>query len=230
MKLLLTAVIIVLMNIGTIHAQVEDDAAADSAPDAAVQQPAQEPMVAQPEKPTIPAKTTGPLTPEAAAEKLGIDASQNADVLEQIKRDAAQRAAISHATPEQPANNTAPPNITYDRTQRFNRPLDRVVEYRNAQNVVINDVDYNSLPASVRTDIQEVVGTCPESVAQLSDLKSYSYVSDLQRSRGLSPNYFIDFSKLVSKKQSSCAAMPPCNADGCMFMTFNTIGYNNWKK
>ena len=227
MKLFLAALLVVFMSVGVLHANVEGNAAQnapaqpavqvedEATPDAASETPAQ----AEPKKP--------PTVDEAIA-KLSGELSQNPEIIEEIKRDAAKRSAKpTVAESQQPADRLQAPNITYNRTQRFNRPMDRIIEFRNAQNVATNEVQFNNLPEPIRSELQSMLGACAQDT---SDVTFYSYVSDLQRTRGLSPNYFIDFSKLKSKKFDACAAAAPCDAEGCLFISFNTIGYGHWKK
>jgi len=244
MKLLLVATLVVSMSVGTLHANVEDTAAPEVVAEPPVQTqtdtapatPAQPPVQAADAEAPVDAdaqqqEPKKPRTLEEALSKLSPEQLQNAELVEEIKRDAAKRAAIPVIDPsQQPADRLGAPNIAYDRTQRFIRPMDRIVEFRNAQNVVTNEVHYNSLPESIRLELQGILGACPQNTKNIADLKSYSYVSDLQRTRGLSPNYFIDFSKLKSNNSEACAATAPCNDEGCLFISFNTIGYRQWKK
>ncbi|NDE91363.1 MAG: hypothetical protein EB059_09570 [Alphaproteobacteria bacterium] len=127
------------------------------------------------------------------------------------------------------ARNSPDGPIAYDRWQRFNRPIDTVVEYRHAQNVVMLDVPYNDLPETIRADLEQTLAACPEAKDDLGYIKAYSYVSDGIRSKNLSPNYFLDFSEFASKPTARCSAVPLCTDDGCLLTAYHAYGYKEWR-
>ncbi len=122
----------------------------------------------------------------------------------------------------------APKPIRFSYENRFGRPADPVIGRRNAQNVVLNEVSYDDLPAPVRADIEGSVRNCPVN-GKLGEVKAYSYVSDLIRGRGLSPNYLVDLSALGPNPES-CGAGLGCNDSGCLLVAYHSYGYEQWKR
>lgn len=130
------------------------------------------------------------------------------------------------AQKEEPVNEASTVR-TFDRLKRFAKPIDPIIEYRNAQNVVLLDVPLHELPEAIRNDLQQTFSACPN-IISTGGIKAFSYVADTLRARGLSANYLIDFTKLVGKK--SCAANETCGEDGCQLISYNSTGFNKWRK
>lgn len=125
---------------------------------------------------------------------------------------------------------TPPKPMRFNPDNRFSKPADPVVMFRDAENVVLLDLGVSDLPEFIQGEIQGMLASCPAGKKGTSGIKVYSYVSDLIRSRGLSPNYVVDFSGFASNAQSSCASNSLCNEDGCLLVTYNSFGYNQWKR
>lgn len=231
MKLFLYSLLALMLHIGALSAQDAEPSPQDETQIQQGDAPVNQDQAAESTKDTKDIAKDAAVTPEKPLKKT-VDPELRQKLLEEHKKEQAERAPTpTPAQAKQDAQHIEPPPvIKYNRTQRFSRPIDPVTEYRNAQNVTFLNVSFNDLPEIMRADIGDMLGTCQESMDDYALIKAYSYVSDLIRSRGLSPNYIIDFSKFTGKPKSSCAKIPPCDEDGCMFMSYNTVGYEHWKK
>ena len=127
-----------------------------------------------------------------------------------------------------PGSTAAQTPIQYSRLQRFERPFDPVIGYRNAENVVTQSLNEQDLPEFIQNDIENSLKACPGGAASTSDIKVFSYVSDWLRSRGLSPNYVVDFAGLSPNPQ--CQTPLDCNEDGCMVLAYTSSAYNQWHR
>jgi hypothetical protein len=157
-------------------------------------------------------------------------ADQNAAQQSQSAESEAVKVTPSAAPNQQQAvpGYVPPKPVHYSRTGRLERPVDPIIGYRNAENVVFLDISYGDLPAFIRSDIESTLNSCPDAAKSTSGIKVYSYVSDWIRARGLSQNYVLDFSGLASGAPSSCSLA--CNEDGCVLVTYNSYSYNQWKR
>lgn len=120
--------------------------------------------------------------------------------------------------------------ISYNRANRFSRPVDPVIYYRSAENAVVQKVKFSELPGFIKSDIEKNLSTCKHSNSALSAVKAVSYVSDHIRARGLSPNYLVDFSDIAENSKPECLAHLACNTDGCLAVAYHSIGFEEWKR
>ena len=118
----------------------------------------------------------------------------------------------------------------YNREDRFIHPVDPIVAYRDAEDVVFMGASYADLPDFIRADIEGALGNCPALVANLSNVDVYTYVSDFIRARGLSPNYLVDFHEFNQDPKNPCASSLTCNDDGCVLLPYNSNGYGQWTR
>lgn len=117
--------------------------------------------------------------------------------------------------------------VHFNRTQRFERPVDPIIGYRNAEGVVFLEASFDDLPEIARNEIDEALQQCPAGMT--GRIKAYTYVSDWLRARGLSPNYVVDFSGLTSDAGAGCATRYSCNDSGCPLGTYSSYGYGHWR-
>lgn len=121
-------------------------------------------------------------------------------------------------------------SISYGREQRFSRPADPVVLYRSAENVVLQNVNYQDLPAYIRSDIEKKLSSCKSQGSTPTGIKAVSYVSDHARARNLSPNYLVDFSEVTQDGKQTCLERLSCNDSGCLAIAYHALGYEEWKR
>jgi hypothetical protein len=114
----------------------------------------------------------------------------------------------------------------YKPQDKYAHPIDPVLGYRSAEDVVFSEVSASDLPAYIRSDLSSLLGGCE---AGSSVIKAYSYVSSYTRAHGLSPNYVIDFSKLTPEIPF-CSRQAACNADGCVLIAYQSGDYEQWSR
>ncbi len=121
--------------------------------------------------------------------------------------------------------------LRFDPDDAFKTPMDPVLAYKAAEDVVLNAVDYTSLPDTVRNDIEGSLGSCSDGTKNLGAIKAYSYVSAMLRSKGMSPNYLVDFSEYRDEtKQPHCGAATMCKSGSCVLVSYNSTDYGIWQR
>ena len=140
--------------------------------------------------------------------------------------------AVEAGVPEvtaAPASTPAP--VAYSRESRFEHPFDATVQDKAAEDVVLNEISYDALPAFVRADVQgNLLGACAAGTIGTAGIKAYSSVSALIRVHGLSSNYLVDFTGLATADpQENCAAAQACGEDGCLLAPYTSYGYEMWQ-
>lgn len=117
-----------------------------------------------------------------------------------------------------------------NRVNRLGLPVDPVLGYKNAQDVVFLPLSYDDLPDFIRADIQGILGQCPAGNASLSSINAYSYVSSMIRAQGLSPNYLVDFSAFAKAQKPTCESKLVCRQKACLLLTYDSYDYGQWRQ
>lgn len=114
------------------------------------------------------------------------------------------------------------------RINRLGVPIDPVLGYRNAEEVVLLPLSYDDLPDFIRADVQGILGKCSAGGASIPPINAYSYVSSMIRAQGLSPNYLVDFSAFAKAEESTCGSV--CKQGACLLLSYDSHDYGQWRR
>lgn len=126
-----------------------------------------------------------------------------------------------------PSSLLAQTQIPYSPEERFKVNTDES-NGASSNNVVIQKIDLGDAPTYIENQAKLIASDCTSSSDNVYKISAYSYISDLNRTKKLPPNYILDLTQLRDAKIKHCIFGRICENGLCSLIGYNPIGNSAW--